>query len=156
MLLKIINEIVILFILTLTIFLQFYFLYKNNLNIFIGKLNKKLYIYSSIISIIGFFILFIYICIQNKINENFTYIFYMLLGFNLWLIFRYYDQYILSILSIIIICISNYFLLYSIINNYNNKYKLLYKLSIYSIYYLLFHHFIIDLFLWSYSNYIQI
>ena len=154
MLLKIINKVNILFILTLTIFLIFYFLYKNNLDIFIGKLNKKLYIFSSIISIIGFFILFIYIYIQDKINDNFIYIFYMLFGFNLWLIFRYYNQYILSIISIIIICISNYFLLHNIINNYNNKYKLLYKLSIYSIYYLLFHHFIIDLFLWSYFNYI--
>ena len=73
------NYIIILFLLFLLLLFTFYYFYKFNYIKFIGNLNKyiHIFIYSTIICIIGFCITFYYIYIKNDFEEKITfYIFF--------------------------------------------------------------------------------
>jgi len=142
------------FIITLVIF---YIFYRTNILKFIGDLNNKLYIYSALICIIGFLITFYYIIIKDnftkdQIDKIFTTILIIIKCTSLWIICSYYKIKILDIIFLSILCISNYYLLNTIINIPEEKYIMLKNISILSISYLLFHHVVIDLFLWNYYN----
>ena len=148
------NYIIILFLLFLLLLLTFYYFYKFNYIKFIGNLNKYIYIYSTIICIIGFCITFYYIYIKNDFEEKITfYIFYsiciIIISTLLWIISSYYNIKILNIIFLITLCIGNIYLL-NTINDINEKnYITLRYISIISISYLLFHHAFIDLYLWN-------
>ena len=148
------NYIIILFLFFLLLIFTFYYFYKFNISNFIGNLNKYIYIYSSIICIIGFCITFYYILIKNDFNESTTInifysIFILIISTILWIISSYYNIKILNIIFLLILCISNIYLLKTIININENNYILLKYTSIISISYLLFHHIFIDLYLWN-------
>ena len=149
--------IIILFLSFMLTLLIFYFFYKTDLLKFIGDLNNKLYIYSALICIIGFLITFYYIIIKDnftkdEIDKIFITILIIIKCTSLWIICSYYKIKILDIIFLSILCISNYYLLNTIINIEEEKYKLLKNISIISVSYLLFHHVVIDLFLWNYYN----
>lgn len=146
------NYIIILFLSFLLLIFTFYYFYKFNISNFIGNLNKYIYIYSSIICIIGFCITFYYILIKNDFNESTTInilysIFILIISTISWIISSYYNIKILNIIFLLILCISNIYLLKAIININENNYILLKYTSIISISYLLFHHIFIDLYL---------
>jgi magnesium-transporting ATPase (P-type) len=50
--------------------LTFYYFYQTNISKFIGNLNKKLYIYSALICILGFTIFYIYILIKDDFTKE--------------------------------------------------------------------------------------
>jgi hypothetical protein len=148
---------VILFLTFLFLLLTFYFFYETDLSKFIGNINNKLYIYSSLICIFGFSILYLYILIKDDftkkdIDRIFVRILTILKCAILWIISAYYNIKILNILFLGILCIVNLDLIIVIKNLKEKKYNLLKNLSLVSLSYLLFHHIIIDLFLWNYYN----
>lgn len=146
----------ILFLLFLILLYVFYLFYGLNLSKFIGKLNYNLYIYSTIISIISFLIVYFYILIKDdkKSDYNiFLSILLMLISAILWVISSYYNMKLLNIFFIFLICIFNIYLLYLIINVNERENKILKYISILVLYYLLFHHIFIDLILWNYFNF---
>jgi hypothetical protein len=150
---------VISFILLLIIF---YSNYKFNISQFIGKLNKKLYIISSIICIISFLLTYYYISIKKDFTKNetifiFVEILIIILATCGWIIFSTqktdHSIFFFNILFLIILSIANGYLLYTIYNINEIKYKILHIISIISVAYLLFHHIFIDLILWNYFHY---
>ena len=146
------HYILLLFILFLILIYVFYYFYNFNVSLFIGKLNKKLYIYSSIICIFGFLITFYYIFIKNDfIKKTTLYIFIticiMLISTILWIISSMIK--ILNIIFLLFLCFGNLLLLLLLLNIKENNYKILRYISIISITYLLFHHIFIDLYLWN-------
>lgn len=148
------NYIIILFLLFLLLIFTFYYFYKFNISKFTGKLNKYIYIYSTIICIIGFCITFYYIIIKDDFNKSlifniFNSICMIIIPTILWIISSYYNIILLNIIFLLILCISNIYLLNTIINIDENNYILLKYISIISISYLLFHHIFIDLYLWN-------
>lgn len=154
-----INYISILFLSFIILLFIFYIFYKSNLKLFIGKLNNTLYIFSSMICVIGFLITFLYICLKNNFNERekndiFIYILLIIISTTLWIPSSYYKMIYFNILFLLLLCLSNFFLLFTLINIHENKYIILHKISIISVSYLLFHHFFIDLIMWTYYNYL--
>jgi hypothetical protein len=148
------HYILLLFVLFLLLIYVFYYFYNFNISLFIGKLNKKLYIYSSIICIFGFLITFYYILIKNDfIKKTTLYIFIsiciMLISTILWIISSYYMVKILNIIFLLFLCLGNVVLLLLLFYIKENNYKILRYISILSITYLLFHHIFIDLYLWN-------
>jgi hypothetical protein len=148
----------VLFLTFILLLFVFYINYKINIYKFIGKLNKNLYIYSTILCIIGFLITYYYILLKNNftkydVNKIFITILLILLCTILWIISSYYKLKILNILFISILCIVNFYLFYIIKNLDEDKYKILKNISVICILYLLFHHVVIDLFMWNYYNY---
>ena len=138
------------------LFYIFYAYYKLNLKEFIPNRLYNIYIYSTIICILLFLFFVYYILIKNDfiqitITKIFTSILCMMLGFGLWIISNYYKNKLFSIICVLFISISNLYLLYivSYIDEYKNNYKLLKQISLVSIFYLLFHHIVIDLILWN-------
>jgi hypothetical protein len=144
------------FIIILYVFLK---LYGTNIKKFIPYNLYTVYIYSTFICIITFLLFVYYLLIkndflQNTINNIFFSIFCMLLGLGLWIISTYYSKknyipYILSILCVLFIIISNIYLLYIVSYIDETKYKLLKQISLITVFYLLFHHIVIDLILWN-------
>jgi hypothetical protein len=138
------------------LFIIFSLLYKFNIKNFIGKLNYKLYIYSSILCTI-LFLLFLYILLnktdldKNIIDSIYQNILFIIIFSILWVISSKYFINIFNYLFLLLLCMFNYYLLNNILNiKENNVYKK--YISIISIFYLLFHHFFIDFILWNYYH----
>ena len=127
----------------------YYIYFYNNSSMFFGKINKYLYIFSTIICVILFIPFIYYINTNNLGNYNnmsiFIDILIMITSFILWMISIYYKNVLFRNVFIIIIIIVNIHLLY-IVNNKD-------ILSMIGLSYLLFHHIFIDFILWNY--YIQ-
>ena len=152
------DSIIMLLVAILVLYLLFYIFYKNNINKFIGKLNKKLYIYSILICGIGFFITLLYILLKNDFTNIEQYHIFlsmstMIRGLNLWIISSHFKIISLNILFLLSVVISNIFLLYYLVKLKETTYIFLHSISIISVSYLLFHNFFIDLILWNYCNY---
>jgi hypothetical protein len=138
----------------------FNFYYNFNITKFIGRVNYNLYIYSTILCILFFLIFYFYILIKTDftlytINNIFYNILIMIISTTLWIISSYYNIKLLNIFFISIICMSNYNLLYAIINCDEEKMILFKKICIIMLIYLLFHHIFIDLFLWNFYEFID-
>jgi len=148
---------IILFLIFILLLFIFYYFYRTNLTKFIGNLNNNLFKYSALICISGFLILYLYILLKTNftkedINKIFIRIITILVCTILWIISSYYNIKILNILFLFILCVANLYLIFLIINLREENYKILKNISVISLYYLLFHHVVIDLFLWNYYN----
>ena len=137
--------IILLFFFFISLYIYYIYFY-NNSSIFFGKINKMLYICSTIICII-LFIPFIYYVNNNNLgdyNNRFIFIdlLVMITSFIFWMISIYYKNFLFRNLFIIIIIIVNIHLLY-IINHKD-------ILSMIGLSYLLFHHIFIDFILWNF------
>jgi hypothetical protein len=153
----------------LTLFLLFFFIlslyvfyiyYRNNVKLFIGNINPKLYLLSVILCILLFLPFIYYINIiklrNNEINQIFINLFLMILGFIMWMISIYYKKVIFRTFFILVIIFANINLIniiykkMNMINTINNK--VLQYITIIGLCYLLFHHVFIDFILWNYIN----
>jgi hypothetical protein len=148
---------IILFLTFILLLFVFYFFYGNDLIKFIGRLNNNLFKYSALICIFGFLILYLYILLKTNFTKEdndkiFINIITILICTILWIISSYYNIKILNILFLFALCIVNLYLIFSIINLKEENYKILKNISIIFLYYLLFHHLVIDLLLWNYYN----
>ena len=93
------------FIFTLILF---YIFYQNSVQKFIGRLNKNVYISSTIICVIGFFITFYYISIKNdftkkETHEIFSAILFIIKFTSLWIICSTYENIYVDVIIIILI-----------------------------------------------------
>lgn len=139
------------FLLSLYIFIK---LFNNNLTLFFGNMNRKLYIFSTILCIILFLPFIYYINVvkfnNSKIYSIFFNLLIMIISFILWITSIYYKNSLYRNISIIIIIIVNINLIYILLNSENKtNFQYLHFLSIIGLYYLLFHHFFIDFVLWN-------
>lgn len=115
----------------------FYIYFYKNPTLFFGRVNKWLYICSSIMCII---LLIPFIYNTQTINiRTFIDLFIMILSFIFWIISIYYKNILFRNLFIIIILIVNIDLIY------NNKNAI-------GFIYLFLHHFFIDFILWNIVN----
>jgi len=132
----------------------FYIYFYNNLMLFFGNMNKSMYIYSSILCIILFIPFIYYINIINLGFKNNTRIFIdlfiMILSFSLWIISIYNKNILFRNIFIIIIIIVNIDLIYILFSI--TSVSIFKTISIFGMFYLLFHHFVIDFILWNYYN----
>lgn len=151
---------ILLFITFVLLLYIFNFYYNFNIQKFIGRVNYNLYFSSTILCILCFLIFYGYILIKTDftlytINHIFYNILIMIISTTLWIMSSYYNIKLLNIFFIVIICITNYNLLNTIINCDEEKMILFKKICIIMLMYLLFHHVFIDLFLWNYYEFID-
>ena len=142
------------FLLSLYIFIK---LFNNNLILFFGNMNRKLYIFSTILCIILFLPFIYYINVvkfnNSKIYSIFFNLLIMIISFILWITSIYYKNSLYRNVSIIIIIIVNINLIYILLNSENKtNFQYLRSLSIIGLCYLLFHNFFIDFVLWNKSS----
>ena len=155
-----ISYFIILLISALILFSIFYIFYKMNFKKFIGNMNLNMYLFSMILCIIGFIIIIIFLLLNNNLTKdqiriNFISILVIIYSTILWIICSFYNKIYLSIFFLILLCIGNITLLYIINNIKHDNLSSLKILSLFSTSYILFHHLIIDLFLWTYYKYIK-
>lgn len=127
---------ILIFLFLFSLYIFYIYFYKNP-TLFFGKVNKWLYICSSIMCII---LLIPFIYNTQTINiRTFIDLFIMILSFIFWMISIYYKNILFRNLFIIIILIVNIDLIY------NNKNTI-------GFIYLFLHHFFIDFILWNIVN----
>jgi len=148
---------IILFLTFMILLFVFYYFYKTNLIKFIGNLNNNLFKYSALICIFGFLIFYLYILLKTNLTKEdndkiFINIITIVICTILWIISSYYNIKILNILFLFVLCVANLYFIFLIKNLKEEKYKILKNISIIFLYYLLFHHLVIDLLLWNYYN----